>query len=150
MTEPEEVTREELIARARALAPGIAERAEKAEQLRNVPDENLQEMVDAGLFRMLQPRRVGGYEMPFDILVDVVPIIGAACTSTAWILGNFSSRVASSFGGRKRWSGVAGVAPECTRLSYSVVTRVHVFSKSALRALPASSSTRAFFVSAST
>ena len=89
---PEHVTREMLIQRARDLAPGIAARAETAEALRNVPDESMQELVDAGLFRMLQPRRVGGYEMPFDILVDVLPIIGAACTSTAWILGNFSSR----------------------------------------------------------
>ncbi|MDG2111289.1 MAG: acyl-CoA dehydrogenase family protein [Actinomycetota bacterium] len=87
-----QVTREELIERALDLAPRIAERAEAAEELRNVPDDSMQEMLDAGLFRMLQPRRVGGYEMPFDILVDVLPIIGAACTSTAWILGNFSSR----------------------------------------------------------
>lgn len=86
------VTREELIERARGLAPAIADRAEEAERLRNVPDETMQELIDAGLFRMLQPSRVGGYEMPFDILVDVLPIIGAACTSTAWILGNFSSR----------------------------------------------------------
>ncbi len=88
----EHVTRETLIQRARDLAPAIAARAETAESLRNVPDESMQELLDAGLFRMLQPRRVGGYEMPFDILVDVLPIIGAACTSTAWILGNFSSR----------------------------------------------------------
>ncbi|MFT7597638.1 MAG: 3-hydroxy-9,10-secoandrosta-1,3,5(10)-triene-9,17-dione monooxygenase [Acidimicrobiales bacterium] len=86
------VTRKVLVDRARALAPGIAARAERAEELRNIPDDSMQELVDAGLFRMLQPRRVGGYEMPFDILVDVLPIIGAACTSTAWILGNFSSR----------------------------------------------------------
>ncbi|MGH1492912.1 MAG: acyl-CoA dehydrogenase family protein [Acidimicrobiales bacterium] len=91
-TPPEQVTREVLIQRARDLAPGIAERAKAAEALRNVPDESMQELQDAGLFRMLQPRRVGGYEMPFDILIDVLPIIGAACTSTAWILGNFSSR----------------------------------------------------------
>lgn len=90
--EADSVTRETLIERARSLAPGIAARAEQAEQLRNVPDETMQELLDAGLFRMLQPRRVGGHEMPFDILVDVLPIIGAACTSSAWILGNFSSR----------------------------------------------------------
>lgn len=90
--ESEDVTRETLIERARCLAPGIAARADRAEELRNVPDETMQELLDAGLFRMLQPRRVGGYEMPFDILVDVLPIVGAACTSTAWILGNFSSR----------------------------------------------------------
>ncbi len=85
------ITREVLIERARALAPRIAERAEAAEQLRNVPDDSMQELVDAGLFRMLQPERVGGYEMPFDILVDVLPIIGAACTSTAWT-NSFSGR----------------------------------------------------------
>jgi len=86
------VTRATLIERARALAPGIAARAEEAERLRNVPEASVAELVDAGLFRMLQPRRVGGHEMPFDILIDVLPIIGAACTSTAWILGNFASR----------------------------------------------------------
>lgn len=92
-TDPsEQVTRETLIERARALAPGIAARAEEAERLRNIPDASVAELIDAGLFRMLQPRRVGGYELGFDVLVDVLGIIGAACTSTAWILGNFASR----------------------------------------------------------
>lgn len=86
------VTRQLLIERARSLAPGIAARAAEAERLRNIPDATVAELLDAGLFRMLQPRRVGGYELPFDVLIDVLPIIGAACTSTAWILGNFSSR----------------------------------------------------------
>ncbi len=89
---PEQVTRQTLIERATALAPAIAARAQEAERLRNVPEASMQELLDAGLFRMLQPRRVGGYELPFDVLVDVLPIIGAACTSTAWILGNFASR----------------------------------------------------------
>ncbi len=53
----------DLIARARALTSALAERAAKAEQDRRVPHETIADMQAAGLFRVFQPRRWGGYEM---------------------------------------------------------------------------------------
>jgi 3-hydroxy-9,10-secoandrosta-1,3,5(10)-triene-9,17-dione monooxygenase len=53
----------ELIARARAMIPLLAERAAKAEEARSLPKETIADMQAAGLFRVLQPRRWGGHEM---------------------------------------------------------------------------------------
>jgi 3-hydroxy-9,10-secoandrosta-1,3,5(10)-triene-9,17-dione monooxygenase len=51
---------DELLARAEALVPALRERAPRAEQLRRLPDETIAELHESGLFRMLQPSRVGG------------------------------------------------------------------------------------------
>ena len=55
----------ELLARAEALVPVLRERAGRTEELRRMPDETLDELHRSGLFRILQPRRVGGSELPF-------------------------------------------------------------------------------------
>ncbi len=78
------LTREEAVRRARALAPAIAERAQRAEAERRVPRESIDAFVDAGLARLLQPRRWGGYEVSHDAAFDVAVEISAACGSTGW------------------------------------------------------------------
>ena len=55
-------TADELIDRARELAPKLRERALKAERDRNIPRESVEEYIDAGLIHALQPKRWGGYE----------------------------------------------------------------------------------------
>ncbi len=91
-TEPA-VTREDLLARAHDLVPRLRERAATAEQLRIIPESTIRDFHDTGLWRMLQPKRWGGHEMDFGLLVDVCSEIGRGCASSAWILGNFSSRL---------------------------------------------------------
>ncbi|HXQ52201.1 MAG TPA: flavin-dependent monooxygenase [Stellaceae bacterium] len=78
-------TRTDLIARARAMVPVLAKRAAQAEQDRAVPKETIAEMNAAGLFRVLQPRRWGGYEMPLDVANDIQMILAEGCMSSAWI-----------------------------------------------------------------
>lgn len=82
------VSREELLQRATALLPVLRERASKAEDLRRLLDETEKDFHDAGLFRMVQPARVGGAELDFGILVDMGAVIGQACGSSAWNLIN--------------------------------------------------------------
>ena len=53
---------EELLDRARALAPAIKARAAQTESLRQIHDDTLRELLDAGLIQMLVPRRWGGAE----------------------------------------------------------------------------------------
>ncbi len=53
----------ELIARARALIPALAARAAKAEEERRIAHVTIADMQAAGLFRVFQPQRWGGYEM---------------------------------------------------------------------------------------
>jgi 3-hydroxy-9,10-secoandrosta-1,3,5(10)-triene-9,17-dione monooxygenase len=80
-------TAAELLARAVALQPALAERAAQADELRRVPDATVAAFRDAGFFRMLQPARWGGLELDPQAFYDVQMTIGAACPSSAWVLG---------------------------------------------------------------
>jgi 3-hydroxy-9,10-secoandrosta-1,3,5(10)-triene-9,17-dione monooxygenase len=82
---------EELMARAEALVPALRERAERAEELRRLPDDTIADLHASGLFRMLQPARVGGSELPFRALYELTAVIGQGCGSTAWVLANLAA-----------------------------------------------------------
>jgi 3-hydroxy-9,10-secoandrosta-1,3,5(10)-triene-9,17-dione monooxygenase len=82
------VSREELLGRAKELLPTLRERAPGAEELRRLPDETERDFHEAGLFRMVQPARVGGAELDYGILVDMGAVVGRACGSSAWNLIN--------------------------------------------------------------
>ena len=62
---------EELVGRARDLAPVIAKRALDCERLGRLPDASFAEFRDAGFFRILQPKRFGGYEHDMYTLLEV-------------------------------------------------------------------------------
>ncbi|MAD46568.1 MAG: flavin-dependent monooxygenase, partial [Oceanospirillaceae bacterium] len=52
-----------LVNAAKALAPRLLERAHQTDEEGIVPTESVKEMTEAGLFRALQPKRWGGYEL---------------------------------------------------------------------------------------
>jgi 3-hydroxy-9,10-secoandrosta-1,3,5(10)-triene-9,17-dione monooxygenase len=78
---------ETLRARARSLAPALAERVAEADGLRRLPDATVADFHEAGFFRMLQPARWGGHEVDPQVFFDVQIAVGAACPSSAWVLG---------------------------------------------------------------
>ncbi|MDE2227717.1 MAG: acyl-CoA dehydrogenase [Alphaproteobacteria bacterium] len=80
----------ELKRRALALLPQLRERAVEAETIRRMPDATIADLHRAGLFRMLQPKRVGGSEAPYRALVDIGSIVARVCGSTAWVLNNLA------------------------------------------------------------
>jgi 3-hydroxy-9,10-secoandrosta-1,3,5(10)-triene-9,17-dione monooxygenase len=80
-----------MIARAKTLIPKLRERASRTEELRRLPPETEHDLHDAGLFRMLQPKRVGGSECDYVTLVDCAEAIGQADASVAWNFGNLAS-----------------------------------------------------------
>ena len=77
----------DLVQRARAMVPRLLERAEQAERDGKVPDETVGEMLEAGFFRVLQPKRYGGYEMSPATFYKVQMTLAEGCMSTAWIYG---------------------------------------------------------------
>lgn len=77
--------------RAEALLPKLKERAPKCEELRRLPDETLRDFHDAELFRIHQPRRVGGAELPFDAVVTYGALLARACPSTSWVWVNYAA-----------------------------------------------------------
>lgn len=77
----------ELLKAARALVPRLAERAREAEEQGLVPRETIREMQEAGLFRVLQPRRWGGFELDPRVFYRIQMTLAEGCMSTAWIYG---------------------------------------------------------------
>ena len=52
-----------LVDRARAMLPALRERAQQCEDECKVPDATIRDFQEAGFFKILQPRRWGGYEL---------------------------------------------------------------------------------------
>jgi len=85
---PEKVmTREDLLSRARALALLFAARAEAAEEARRISHQSAKDMLEAGLARILLPRRIGGYGLGFDTWYDVTRELSKADASHGWCAG---------------------------------------------------------------
>ena len=78
---------ETLIERARAMIPALRERARACTIGHNVPAESVEEMRQAGFFRILQPKRWGGYEMHPNVFFEVQKALAEGCMSTGWIYG---------------------------------------------------------------
>jgi 3-hydroxy-9,10-secoandrosta-1,3,5(10)-triene-9,17-dione monooxygenase len=85
MTASAKPTRDEIIGRARELIPVLRERAAEAEALRRLPDATNRAFHDAGLYRLYQPRRYGGYEADYQLQIDVAAELGRGCGSSAWV-----------------------------------------------------------------
>ncbi len=80
-------TADDLIARARALAPKLRERAVRAERERCIPQDSVDEFIAAGLIHTLQPKRWGGYEHDHEVAFDIAVELGkSTCGSSAWCL----------------------------------------------------------------
>lgn len=78
---------QQLIERAREMVPRLARRAPQAEAERRLPNETVAELQEAGFFRILQPKRWGGYEMHPGVYYDVLMTLAEGCFSTAWVYG---------------------------------------------------------------
>ena len=81
------MTPEAYLEQVRSLLPAIRERAPHAERLRRLPEQTFDDFQHAGLFRCLQPRRYGGYELDPPVFYQAVIEVGTVCGSSAWILG---------------------------------------------------------------
>lgn len=80
-------TAEELFAQARALVPVLQAREAAATEARQVSAETIQDFTDAGFFRLLQPRRFGGYEFSPDVYCRIARTLAEGCMSSAWVYG---------------------------------------------------------------
>lgn len=80
------MTSDGYLERVHALLPVLRARTAYAEQLRRMPDETFKDFQEAGLFRALQPRRYGGYELEPNTFFQAVMEIGTVCGSSAWVL----------------------------------------------------------------
>jgi hypothetical protein len=77
---------DELVERARAIAPAIAARAEASERNRRVADETIADVAEAGLFEIMVPQRYGGHELGISSMVKVMKVLSPLDVSTGWTL----------------------------------------------------------------
>lgn len=79
-------THDELIGRARELAPQVEKAAAETEKNGRMSSELLDQFCDAGFMEILVPKRFGGHEMNYSTFAGVIKEVAPYCTSTAWVL----------------------------------------------------------------
>jgi 3-hydroxy-9,10-secoandrosta-1,3,5(10)-triene-9,17-dione monooxygenase len=77
--------------RVTGLLPLLRQRAGRTEELRCLPSETERDLHHAGLFRIVQPKRVGGLELDYVALLDCAELLARADASVAWNLANLAS-----------------------------------------------------------
>ena len=80
---------------ARSLRPLLAQHAAQAEAQGRATDEVIQALREAGLFRLMFPKRAGGVGHKLITHTSTVAELGKACAGTAWAFGLLSSVTAS-------------------------------------------------------
>ncbi len=83
MTETERA----LLAKAADLVPVLKERADRTEELRQIPDETVGDLLATGLYRIGTPRKFGGVDVSYALALDVTAELGRGCPSTSWCYG---------------------------------------------------------------
>ncbi|MEO5561305.1 MAG: acyl-CoA dehydrogenase family protein [Dokdonella sp.] len=78
--------RNQLVASAHALRPLLQKNAMQTDKDRRVVEENITAMKDAGLFRLMVPKRYSGYQVSMRTNLDVITIIAEGCGASAWVL----------------------------------------------------------------
>ncbi len=77
---------EELVARIRELQPLLAKNSAQGEKDRRVVEESIQALTEAGIFRIAQPARYGGYQTSMRTMLDVSSAVAEADGGTAWVV----------------------------------------------------------------
>jgi 3-hydroxy-9,10-secoandrosta-1,3,5(10)-triene-9,17-dione monooxygenase len=74
-----------VVAAVSELLPVLRERAQEAEDSRDVPAESVKALEEAGFFRLLRPAGYGGLEADPMTFYTAVRMIASACGSTGWV-----------------------------------------------------------------
>ena len=74
----------DVVAAVSELAPQFRERSPVTEANRTAPRESIEELVDAGVARLLVPREYAGSDLPVRAIVEVTAAAAYGCPSTGW------------------------------------------------------------------
>jgi len=94
-----DLTPREMIRRAEALRPVLRERQARCEELGRLPEETNQAFLDAGFYRILQPRRFGGYEFTVPDFIRIMIEVSRGCTESGWVLALTAGHLAAFIAG---------------------------------------------------
>lgn len=79
-------TPEDLIRRAEAMLPMLRERQTSCEEAGQLSEATNNEFIQAGFYRILQPRCFGGYEFDLPTFVKVMMAVSRGCSDSGWVL----------------------------------------------------------------
>ena len=84
--------RSDLLEQASAMVPLLRSRALETERNRSIGLQTHRAFLQNGFYRVFQPKRYGGYEMPINMLVEIGSELGRGCGSSAWIFTNLATQ----------------------------------------------------------
>ena len=85
--------RDELLSRAKMLAPLLRQRAAECETLGRAPDATVADWARSKVLRSCQPRRFGGSELGFDTLCEISMELARGDGSQAWVANVYAEHV---------------------------------------------------------
>src|SRR5215467_13833740 len=80
------LTPDEVLRRAEAILPLLRERQAACEAAGQVSDDTNRRFIEAGFYRILQPRYFGGYEFGLPTFLKVMMTISRGCSDSGWVL----------------------------------------------------------------
>lgn len=83
---PGDDAKQQVLARARSVMPILREARHRIEEHRELPDDVVDALGEAGMFRLLLPRSAGGDELDLRTHAEVMELIASADASVAWCL----------------------------------------------------------------
>jgi alkylation response protein AidB-like acyl-CoA dehydrogenase len=103
----------DLVSRARDLRPLLQASAAQTDAQRRLTDEVVTVLRDAGMCRLMVPRRLGGLETSIRTYMEVMEELGRGCGSTSWVasLINVCAWLASLFPERAQ-QDIWGATPD--------------------------------------
>jgi 3-hydroxy-9,10-secoandrosta-1,3,5(10)-triene-9,17-dione monooxygenase len=79
------LTEQEILARAERIAATLVDRQQETERRGYYGLDTHNEFLNAGFYRLMVPKRYGGYEFGIDTHMQVVAALARGCPSTAWM-----------------------------------------------------------------
>src|SRR5579862_7720267 len=75
----------DLVERATRIRPILEQHLDEADRLRRLPDANVRALQEAGLCRLMVPRRLGSLETDIHTFIAVMAELGRGCGATSWV-----------------------------------------------------------------
>lgn len=106
-----DLTPAQMVARAEAMIPELVDRQAEVEERSFYAEDIHEKFARNGFYRILQPRRYGGYEFGLDTFVRVSTTLLRGCPSTGWMftLGAMHTQVVATMFGERAQSEAFGV-----------------------------------------
>ena len=84
--------RSDLLEQAAVLVPLLRSKALQTESNRSIGIDTHRLFQQLGFYKVFQPKRFGGYEMPINMLVELGSELARGCGSSAWIFTNLATQ----------------------------------------------------------